>query len=1777
MKNRQFKKGKMKTKALFILPVIVLILFIFPVATLCAQDTSGERAKSFAAQFLLSQKVLKSRIIQQNENNPSLSLQKMYQSPDTVRNPLYCFQGNDTGFAIVSENGGDYIVVGYSATGRFDPVNIPPQLRAMLKTYEQTERFAINAPNNIKSASVVVSPLLDAKGINLNQYNHDNVGGCPSGCVATAMTQIMCYYKYPTTGTGSNCYTHPVYGQLCADFGNTTYNWTNPTDADYKLLSYHVGVAMDMNYCRDEFGSAPSAIYYFNTLQKNFRYNIHYGTSESFYLRSELDNNRPVYSNLHGEPGHAVVIDGYDSNEYFHINFGWGGSHNGYYLMNNNSFMDVGYIFGTNISIALFISPTAPKTNPQDSLALVSFHNSMGGTAKTGWDLTQPVVNWPGVLVMSERVIRLELTEMNNVLEGTIPAEFGNLTALQRLDIKGNIKGPFPMAITNLTALKELAINYYTKSTKVSLPKEIGNLVHLETIDINVDGAIPKSIGNLTKLRSLVLARGGMTGEIPEEVYSLRNLDNLNLGENNLSGMLSPKIGQLTKLRGLILHNNQFSGSLPTEIGQLRELSTFRITQNQFSGTITDSIGNCTKLKEFLIDKNRFEGALPKGVCRFSNLSSLYINDNKFTSLPDSLGNLSNLQQIVANNNLIASIPESISQLSKLFNLNLMANKLTTLPDMGTMPALWDLNLSFNQFSVLPESLGKLEKVSTLQLDNNLLTALPSTFGNLTSLTDVSLNQNKLTILPITVSFLSNLKHLYLMNNQISGALPPLKHLGIIDLNIYNNKLIFSDIVTSLLPDDFDFSDGYYFTYSKQAKVAVTDSLFLFAQEDSVVIDILNISRFSHPDNVYNWYKAGQPVQTGAVLKFQKFTSANAGSYSCQVTNPKYRNLVLETNPIKIVSKGDSIFTDGYHITSISNTSNEISDYKITLNVPDGVRGDVTWQASVDSLNWFTVSDTLSQKSIKQNITSINGSKVLLTPKSPVLFRYVVKEEDCDPLISDVIKVKPYGVLILDTLLRVTNKDLTISKDSIEIVFPPNFTDEAFRLAINKLTDLPAAPDSTSLSSVYDVNVSCGNVFDIPLQIKFRNINKKTFTLKDLSKYQGVYYDDLTQKWVDYGSSYVCLKDTSLVISTNHLTKLSWYHNNGWFSGYDYIFTKGRVNVIYLEEGKFGPLKVYENQLKKDCPDFLKTHPWLTSDVDPNTGAPYMIQDIAEYTNQIILKYESLGMDKLSSLFKFNVYVTNEGEEGVTDVFSNSIGRGFTTVNSNYLVNPAKVRTALAHEFAHFQQDYYMQQFMLNYFWMEATAPLADRMVWDVAEHEMPEPEDLFKQSLAPNPQGVSIFNLLARSWDHDYLNIFWLSKFLVDSNVANLASAFLHYMRSYRTGLKLRPDLLLLETPSDSRNWLSYLDDFIKTHLHSTVGDEFEGYIKYILEGSNLNFSLLNNTKDENPFSYILYPSDFISNKVYKFNNQKVIEDNIKLNVPYLAAKIVQINNANPNQKLIVKYKRKSIALNFDDMSVNLCKYDFATKKMVFEDISALDSGTFIIDKPGKNLSEKKNFTFLLFINKGIKPSFVNDVDYELRIYNIPDFKMVDNISFYRKWPEIDGSKVENLEIHTITDGTTEVMNEFPFAAQIFRTFVDYYEPLSYNTETTDSTIIVHASSIDFDQTTTYNYLTGRMVIHDWENWNGRFPGIDTGEFTLVLENVWLMPNVPNFLGLTFFFNTKNTAETQNVVKSISYTRKYKLWNNNLTPPGYNPMITYKYLRTTYPTDDIKFHIQFW
>ncbi len=172
-------------------------------------------------------------------------------------------------------------------------------------------------------------------------------GHAYAGCVATAMSQIMYYWRYPETGQGSHGY-YSDYGWLEANFSETEYDWEamqNVSDAKNPwaigLLQYHAGVSVDMGYGPNGSGAWGSDAR--NSLVNYFRYpDAHYMSRDDYnttewkeMIIEELDSNRPIaYYGYSESAGHAFVCDGYQD-DFYHFNFGWGGASNGYYALND--------------------------------------------------------------------------------------------------------------------------------------------------------------------------------------------------------------------------------------------------------------------------------------------------------------------------------------------------------------------------------------------------------------------------------------------------------------------------------------------------------------------------------------------------------------------------------------------------------------------------------------------------------------------------------------------------------------------------------------------------------------------------------------------------------------------------------------------------------------------------------------------------------------------------------------------------------------------------------------------------------------------------------------------------------------------------------------------------------------------------------------------------------------------------------------------------------------------------------------------------------------------------------------------------------------------------------------------------------------------------------------------------------------------------------------------------------------------------------------------------
>ena len=357
------------------------------IGLLCTSIITWARTPQEAAQIA-------SQFITQANATPTLRLQKaaaatsvtvpvelaftQYQIDNTTP-AVFVFNSTDERFVLVSAEDNARAVLGYSDEGTFDANNIPENMQFWLKMYADEMRSATEAKGKVnrreakgerleakgerreaeEEAYPTIAPLLgetiwgQGEPFN-NMCPQINGERAVTGCVATALSQIMYIHKYPTKGIGSHSYKTETEGlTVSANFGNTTYDWANmipnynksytSAQADaVATLMFHAGVAADMDYTVDGSGAVSSIALvgltnYFgydkaiNVLPKDF-------LKEETTLQtiaSDLQAGRPVYisGSTVNQEGHAFVCDGMQSDGYLHINWGWNGMADGYFAI----------------------------------------------------------------------------------------------------------------------------------------------------------------------------------------------------------------------------------------------------------------------------------------------------------------------------------------------------------------------------------------------------------------------------------------------------------------------------------------------------------------------------------------------------------------------------------------------------------------------------------------------------------------------------------------------------------------------------------------------------------------------------------------------------------------------------------------------------------------------------------------------------------------------------------------------------------------------------------------------------------------------------------------------------------------------------------------------------------------------------------------------------------------------------------------------------------------------------------------------------------------------------------------------------------------------------------------------------------------------------------------------------------------------------------------------------------------------------------------------------
>ena len=334
-------------------------------------------------------------------------------------NQYYVYENaNGEGWVMVAANDVVSPILAYSNTGTFRTDNQPVNVRTWLGKYDKfitkieadgaaqdeevaAEWSALKKGVRKAKGDAVVGPLVnttwdqDDPYLTLTPNGSGSIGKAYTGCVATAMAQVMNYWQWPKQGTGSHTY-QPIMqldddgdgypdrdtiiypGYLTANFDETTYDWdnmlnkytssaTNDQKNAVATLMFHCGVSVEMMYGDDNYGGSgaytgnygdwtdptcaqnafPTYFGYkkdglVSYMRDGFSYEgtTYYEkwTDEEWtaMVKEELDKKHPImYGGAGDKGGHSFICDGYDDSNYFHFNWGWSGQNDGYYKLSS--------------------------------------------------------------------------------------------------------------------------------------------------------------------------------------------------------------------------------------------------------------------------------------------------------------------------------------------------------------------------------------------------------------------------------------------------------------------------------------------------------------------------------------------------------------------------------------------------------------------------------------------------------------------------------------------------------------------------------------------------------------------------------------------------------------------------------------------------------------------------------------------------------------------------------------------------------------------------------------------------------------------------------------------------------------------------------------------------------------------------------------------------------------------------------------------------------------------------------------------------------------------------------------------------------------------------------------------------------------------------------------------------------------------------------------------------------------------------------------------------
>lgn len=406
---------------------------------------------------------------------------------------VYIFnKGEDAGFVVVSADDAAEALLGYSDHGHINPSDIPAPMKWWLREYARQIDYvssigaaeALTRGSDTRAAfGDAISPMIMTKWDQGTPYNLQcpEINGvrCVTGCVATAMAQVMRFHKYPVVGIGEVSVTvEGIQEPLTLDLSARNFDWEHMLDSyvegkydekEANAVAYLMkasGYSVDMNYTTNESGAISFNIG--KALIENFGYNPHLTYEERDYYNetswgkmvyAELAARRPViYGGQSEGGGHQFVCDGYDGQGYFHINWGWGGMSDGYFLLQSLNPADLGIGGGTGGGFSYdqsIIKGVQPGELPENESGLISQSSNITGNTSSTARITLRCQGQGGWWNMTYQTLKLSL--------GVILENLDNPSAAKQY-IAGS-QGDYSLANTefkSMTGVRELTFLFPT-------------------------------------------------------------------------------------------------------------------------------------------------------------------------------------------------------------------------------------------------------------------------------------------------------------------------------------------------------------------------------------------------------------------------------------------------------------------------------------------------------------------------------------------------------------------------------------------------------------------------------------------------------------------------------------------------------------------------------------------------------------------------------------------------------------------------------------------------------------------------------------------------------------------------------------------------------------------------------------------------------------------------------------------------------------------------------------------------------------------------------------------------------------------------------------------------------------------------------------------------------------------------------------------------------------------------------------------------------------------